>query len=170
MPTPIASVLGAVVELLNGTTGLSASLAEYSSSIQMTGIPQAQGIAPEAPIAEASYVPQEVEELQTKVVYPLCRVYCDQIKNDGKVKFRKFSGSYRVVVEITHSKDRLDGLSDTLQAAVDAVGEVYDKNQGNLADGMVLLPGYEVQVDAVRKGGMHYLQKARVISQLSWER
>ena len=128
------------------------------------------GPPPTAPSAEASHVPQEVEERQQKVAYPVCRVYCDQIRNTGKVKFRVFSGSYRVVVEVTHSQDRLEGLSDTLQTAADAVGDVFDRNQGNLGNGMVLQPGYEVQIDAVKKGGLHYIETARVISQLSWER
>jgi hypothetical protein len=35
---------------------------------------------------------------------------------------------------------------------------------------MVLQPGYEVQIDAVKQGGLHYIEKARVMSQLSWER
>lgn len=170
MPTPTVSVVNTTVDLLNGTTGLATTLTEYSTSIEITGIPVVGGPPPEAPTAEVSYVPQELDEQQAKVVYPVCRVYCDQIKNTGRVKFRKFSGSYRVVVEVTHSQDRLHGLSETLQATTDAVGEVFDKNQGNLGNGMVLLPGYEVQIDAVKKGGLHYVQKARVIGQLSWER
>ncbi len=170
MPTPTATVVQTAVDLLNAPNGLAESLSDYSATIQMTGMPLTGGPLPEAPTAEASHVPQELEEQQQKVAYPVCRVYCDQIRNNGKVKFRKFSGSYRVVVEVTHSQDRLEGLSDTLQTAADAVGDVFDRNHGNLGNGMVLQPGYEVQIDPVKKGGLHYIQKARVISQLSWER
>ena len=158
------------LDLLNGPDGLAQSLADYSTTIQMTGIPLTGGPLPGAPTAEASYVPQELEEQQRKLEYPVCRVYCDQIRNDGKVKFREFSGSYRVVVAVTHSQDRLEGLTETLQAAADAVADVFDRNQGNLGNGMVLQPGYEVQVDAVKKGGLHYIETARVMSQFSWER
>ena len=170
MPTPTATVLQMAVDLLNGQNGLAASLTGYSAPIVITGIPLTQGPPPSAPTAAASYIPQELEEQQTKIAYPVCRVYCDQIRNGGKVKFRKFSGSYRVVVEVTHSQDRLEGLNDTLQVTADAVGEAFDRNQGNLGNGMVLQPGYEVQIDPVKRGGLHYMQKARVISQFSWER
>ncbi len=170
MPTPTATVVQMAVDLLNATNGLAESLSEYSATIQMTGVALTGGPPPGVPVVEASHVPQELEEQQQKVAYPVCRVFCDQIRNNGKVKFRLFSGSYRVVVEVTHSQDRLEGLSDTLQAAVDAVGDVLDRNHGNLGNGMVLQPGYEVQIDAVKQGGLHYIEKARVISQLSWER
>ena len=86
------------------------------------------------------------------------------------MKFRKFSGSYRVVVEITHSQDRLAGLTDVLQATTDAVGDVLERNHGNVGNGMVLLPGYEAEIDDVKKGGLHYLQKSRVLWQMQWER
>jgi hypothetical protein len=121
-------------------------------------------------MAIVSHVPQELQEKQQKVVYPLCRIYCDQIQNTGKVKFRQFSGTYRVVVEITHSQDRLDGLTDRLQATTDAVSDVLDRSCGNLGNGMVLQPGYQAEIDAVKAGGLHYQQSARVKCLLSWER
>ncbi|MGO9240420.1 MAG: hypothetical protein ACLQBJ_06380 [Bryobacteraceae bacterium] len=170
MPTPTATVVQTALDLLNASDGLAESLADYSVTLQMAGIPLSGGPLPEAPTAEASYAPQELEEQQQKIAYPVCRVYCDQIRNNGKVKFREFSGSYRVVVAVTHSQDRLEGLTETLQAVADAVGDVFDRNQGNLGNGMVLEPGYEVQVEAVKKGGLHYIETARVVSQFSWER
>lgn len=160
MATPITQVLQMASSLLNAAEGLTASLTNYAELAPLT----------EAPVAMVSHAPQELQEKRQKVVYPLCRIYCDQIQNDGKVKFREFSGTYRVVVEVTHSQDSLDGLTNTLQATADAVSDVFDKNCGNLGDGMVLQPGYVAEFDAVKMGGLHYQQSARVKCLVSWER
>ncbi len=160
MATPIAQVLQIASNLLNAAGGLAASLTNYAALAPLT----------EAPAALVSHAPQELQEKRQKVIYPLCRIYCDQIQNDGKVKFREFSGTYRVVVEVTHSQDRLDGLTDTLQATTDAVSNVFDRNRGNLGEGMVLQPGYEAEFDAVKMGGLHYQQSSRVKVLVSWER
>jgi hypothetical protein len=159
MSTPIAQVLEMAAGLLNAAGGMATSLTNYSAPAPLT-----------APVAVVSHVPQELQEKQQKVVYPICRIYCDQIQNGGKVKFREFSGTYRVVVEVTHSQDRLEGLTDTLQATADAVSNVFDRNSGNLGEGMVLIPGYQAEIDAVKKGGLHYQQSARVTCAVSWER
>jgi hypothetical protein len=159
MSTPTAQVLEKAASLLNAAGGMATSLTNYSALAPLT-----------APMAVVSHVPQELQEKQQKVVYPICRIYCDQIQNEGKVKFREFSGTYRVVVEVTHSQDRLEGLTDTLQATTDAVSDVFDRNSGNLGEGMVLVPGYQAEIDAVKKGGLHYQQSARVKCAVSWER
>ena len=160
MATPIAQVLQTASDLLNGVAGLAASLESYAALAPLTA----------APLAMLSHAPEELQEKRQKVVYPLCRVYCDQIQNDAKVKFREFSGTYRVVVEVTHSQDRLDGLTETLHATADAVSSVFDRNCGNLGNGMVLQPGYIAEIDAVKTGGLHYQQSARVKCLVSWER
>ena len=160
MSTPTAQVLEKAASLLNAAGGMAASLTNYSTLAPLTA----------APVAVVSHVPQELQEKQQKVVYPICRIYCDQIQNEGKVKFREFSGTYRVVVEVTHSQDRLEGLTDTLQATTDAVSDVFDRSSGNLGEGMVLVPGYQAEIDAVKKGGLHYQQSARVKCAVSWER
>lgn len=160
MSTPTAQVLQRAVGLLNAAGGLAASLANYAALAPLVA----------APAAIVSHVPQELQEKQQKIAYPVCRIYCDQIQNEGKVKFREFSGTYRVVVEITHSQDRLEGLTETLQATTDAVSDVFDRNSGNLGGGMVLLPGYQAEIDAVKLGGLHYQQSARVKCLVSWER
>jgi mRNA-degrading endonuclease toxin of MazEF toxin-antitoxin module len=160
MSTPTAQVLQTAASLLNSDAGLATSLTNYATLALVTT----------TPVALVSQVPLELQEKQQKIVYPICQIYCDQIQNAGKVKFREFSGTYRVVVEVTHSQDRLDGLTDTLQAAADAVSDVFDRNSGNLGNGMVLKPGYVAEIDAVKKGGLHYQQSARVKCQVSWER
>jgi len=160
MSTPTAQVLQKTANMLNAAGGLAASLTDYAVLTALMA----------APVAVVSHVPQDLQEKQQKSVYPICRVYCDQIHNDGKVKFRQFSGTFQVVVEVTHSQDRLEGITDTLQATADAVSDVLDRNSGNLGDGMVLQPGYQAEFAEVKKGGLHYQQSARVKCMVSWER
>jgi hypothetical protein len=160
MGAPTASVLAKTVQLLNATSGLTAAITGYAALSTLQS----------APVAQSSYVPEELQEQSTKVSYPSCRVYCDEVQNKGNVKFREFSGDYQMVAEVTHSQDRLGGLTEMLQATADAVGAVLESNQGNLGDGMVLQPGYEVRTTAVAKGGLNYLQRAKVVFRMSWER
>jgi hypothetical protein len=160
MPTPIQKVLELASGMLNAANGLAQSLTTYTALAPLMT----------APAAMVSNAPMELQEKRQKVTYPACRIYCDQVQNDGRVKFRRFSGTYRVVAEITHSQDRLEGLTETLQATADAVGDVFDRNGGNLGDSMVLLPGSVTEIDGVKTGGLHYQQTARVKCLVSWER
>ena len=165
MPTPTATVVQTAVDLLNGTNGLAQSLLEYSATIQMTGVTLMGGAPPGVPVVEASHVPQELEEQQQKVAYPVCRVFSAGIARAGEPA----AGVSPPLIVFHYGSKRSLYLA-LLQAAADAVGDVFDRNHGNLGNGMVLQPGYEVQIDAVKQGGLHYIEKARVISQLSWER
>ena len=58
-----------------------------------------------------------------------------KVQNLGNVKFREFAGNYQMVAEVTHSQDRLDGLTEMLQATADAVGAVLESSRGTSATG-----------------------------------
>ena len=70
MGAPTASVLAKTTQLLNATTGLPAAITGYAvlSALQS------------APVAQLSYVPEELAEQRAKVSYPSCRVYCERCR------------------------------------------------------------------------------------------
>ena len=51
----------------------------------------------------------ELVERAGAVKYPLVSVYCEKVVNDLREKFRSFSGSVQMAIEVRHSQDRLEG-------------------------------------------------------------
>src|SRR4029434_8183944 len=45
-------------------------------------------------------------------------VYCEKIVNGLREKFRTFSGTVQMAMEVRHSQDRLEGLQDRLDICV----------------------------------------------------
>lgn len=97
---------------------------------------------------------------------PSFNIYVDRVKNQMGEKFRSFSGTVQVVVEVRVTQDRIDGLTETLQLYADAVTTVIENNRGDLGDGYFLTGGYDVTFDAVKRGGLNLQQIARVTCEL----
>ena len=89
------------------------------------------------------------------MTYPSLNVYCEKIANTLKEKFRSFSGSVQMTIEVRHSQDRLDGLQDALELYVDSVTQVLDAERGDWGSGMFYAGGYEVTLATDR---CHVLQ------------
>lgn len=94
--------------------------------------------------------------------YPAAVLYCDKLTNTLKEKFRTFSGTARVVLEIRHSQDRVENLETTLQHYVDASCQVLDSERGDWGGGLYYAGGYEVAFAGVKKGGRQLIQTARI--------
>jgi hypothetical protein len=107
-------------------------------------------------------VAADVAEKTASVKYPVLHIYCDRVVNSLKEKFRVFSGTADMKVEIRVSHDRIEELEERLQLYVEAVTEVLDRNRGEWNRGMFYTGGYEVQFGAVKHGGKHFLQIAKV--------
>jgi len=107
-------------------------------------------------------VAADLAERSGTVRYPVMQVYCEKIVNSMAEKFRTFSGTVEMAVELRHSSDRLEGLQDGLEAAADAVTQILDASRGDWGDGMYYSGGYQVAFGAVKRGGKNFLQVAKV--------
>ena len=107
-------------------------------------------------------VSPEIAEKSTGAVYPTFHVYCDKVNNVLREKFRKFSGTARMTVEVRASQDRLEMLEQRLGVYVDAVTAVLDANRGDWGLGMFYTGGYDIAIAPVRQGGRNFLQIAKV--------
>ena len=67
-----------------------------------------------------------------------------------------------MVVEVRVSQDRLEELQRNLEAYVEAVGEVLDRNRGGWGEGLFYAGGYEATFGPVKHGGKNFLQVAKV--------
>jgi hypothetical protein len=142
--------------LLEAESGLAASLEALKDIYG-----QAE-IAPECVRALFARVPPEMQEKSTGLRYPQVHVYCDKLESQRTERFRRFSGVMRMVVEVRVSQDRLEGITEKLHWWVDAVREVVERKAGCVGGVMYLDGDYQVSIEAVRKGGLNYLQVGKI--------
>ena len=150
-----------LARILQGETGIGFSIAQISDreNFALPAIEDSQIVT--------RNVAADLAEKTASVKYPLLHVYCDKVVNNLKEKFRTFSGTANMNVEIRVSHDHIEELETRLQLYVDAVTEVLDRNRGEWNRGMYFTGGYEVQFGAVKKGGKHFLQIAKVQFELN---
>ena len=145
-----------LARILQGEAGIGFSIGQISERESF-----------ELPLIEDSQivtrnVAADLAEKTASVKYPLLHVYCDRVVNSLKEKFRIFSGTARMNVEIRVSHDRIEELEMRMQLYVEAVTEVLERNRGEWNRGMFYTGGYEVQFGAMKKGGKHFIQIAKV--------
>jgi hypothetical protein len=145
-----------VMRLITGVGGLNSSLAALTQADQALAGPldMAQ--------VRAQNVAAELAERSSMVKYPVVHVYCEKVTNRLTEKFRTFSGTAQMTIEIRHSQDRLEGLQDSLQLYTDAATQVLAVNRGDWGDGMFYGGGYEASFGAVKQGGKNFIQVAKV--------
>lgn len=103
----------------------------------------------------------ELAERSAPTRYPCIHVYCERVSNLLREKYRRFSGTARMTVEIRNSLDRLDGLEEQVRLYADAIAQVLDSNRGDWGDGVFYPGGYEVTFGPVKQGGKNFLQMAK---------
>ncbi|HWC99464.1 MAG TPA: hypothetical protein VG456_22045 [Candidatus Sulfopaludibacter sp.] len=104
----------------------------------------------------------DLAERGEPVVYPAVNVYCEKIVNGLTEKFRRFSGTLQMGIEVRHSQDRLAGLQDRLEVSVDSLMQTLDTARGDWGDGMYYAGGYQAAFTAAKQGGKNYLQTAKI--------
>jgi hypothetical protein len=142
--------------LLRAPAGLQAGLA---------AIAQANRV--ELPLIElgqiiSQNVPAEVIEKSAGTKYPAFHIYCEKLQNTLREKFRQFSGTATLSVDVRVTHDRLEGLDQRLQWYVDALTDVLDTNRGDWDNGLFYTGGYTVTFQPVKHGGKNFLQTAKV--------
>lgn len=109
----------------------------------------------------AQNVSPELVERSTGMQYPTYFLYCEKLNNTLREKFRQFSGTATLSVEVRVTHDRLERVAGAIHLYVDALTETLDANRGDWGDGQFYTGGYQVSFSAVKPGGKHYLQVAK---------
>ncbi|MEO7651384.1 MAG: hypothetical protein ABIZ80_13045 [Bryobacteraceae bacterium] len=107
-------------------------------------------------------VSQELVERSVDLRYPTLHLYCERVSNTLREKFRTFSGSVQMALEVRVSHDRLEGLDQRLQVYVDVVTRILDQNRGDWGSGMFYTGGYEALFEPVKRGGKNFIQTGKV--------
>jgi hypothetical protein len=156
MTPQIGSVAaGLVVQRLTGSSGANANLASLTQ-----GLPGIPALNPGQ--IRTGNIAADLAERSTTVRYPAANVYCEKIVNSQAEKFRTFSGTIQMAIDLRHSTDRVDNLQSHLETYADAVMGVLDVSSGDWGGGMYYGGGYQVAFGPVKQGGKNFIQTAKI--------
>ncbi|MCP5112751.1 MAG: hypothetical protein GY953_18145 [bacterium] len=149
-----------LLSLLRAGSGMAASIGQISvrEGAVLPEVEPSQIVSGNASV--------ELAEKGHRLRYPALLVYCDKLTNSLKEKFRRFSGTARLNVEIRVSHGTLEGMERTLQLYVNAVTEVLYNSRGDWGRGISYGGGYQVEFGAAKAGGKNFLQTAKVVLDL----
>ena len=106
--------------------------------------------------------PIELYEKTTTVAYPIATVYCERVKNSQAEKFRMFSGSAALVLEIRISGARAELLDTELSLYVEAACHVLDASRGPWTGIGTYAGAYDIKFQPTRAGGKHFTKSAQI--------
>jgi hypothetical protein len=157
MTAKIGSAVAAkVIGRITGPAGVNSTLAALTQTDQNLAGPlnaaQVRSLNAAADLAERG----------STVKYPAVNVYCEQIVNQMTEKFRMFSGTVQMAIEVRHSQDRIEGLQDSLDLYADAIMAVLNANRGDWGDGAFYGGAYKVAFGAVKQGGKNFIQIMKI--------
>jgi hypothetical protein len=145
-----------LVQLMSSPSGLNMSIAALA---------QAEGV-PLSPVPATRFftdnVSSDVAEKSTDLKYTAVYIYCEKIVNDLKEKFRAFSGTLQMQIDVRVSQDRLEGMDRMSQLYSDAVTQILDANRGDWGQGLFFSGAYEITFGPVKHGGRNFIKSAAV--------
>ena len=107
-------------------------------------------------------VAAELAERSDALQYPTIYVYCEKAVNSLAEKFRSFSGSVQMAIELRHTSEKLAGLQEELEQAADAATNVLSASRGDWGDGAYYAGAYQVAFGTIKRGGKNFAQTAKV--------
>jgi hypothetical protein len=156
MPKLGSEATAKTIAVITGPKGMNAGLAALAAADR--------ALAPA--LASAQVRPQnaapDLVDQSRSVKYPDVSVYCEKIANTMTEKFRVFSGSAQMTVEVRHSSEGLAGLQDALELYADSVMQSLDAARGDWGSGMFYAGGYDVAFGAVKRGGRNFIQTTKI--------
>lgn len=150
-----SAVTASVLTLLTTPSGADLKLNELARA------QGARGDVARHSIAISNSAPELVERT-ARAKYPALQIYCDKLTNALKEKYRVFSGTAHVTVEVHYSQERLEGMDSGLQAYTDAVCQMLDQARGDWQQGTYYAGGYEVAFAAIKAAGQGFRQTAKI--------
>jgi hypothetical protein len=143
-----------LLELLRANDGIAAVCEELRST--------AEDGPREDPAVLEQHISADLAEKAATVKYPVLHVYCDRVANKLTEKFRTFSGTASIVLELRVTHDHVTDLQRNLAFYVDALTEFLHRRRGDWGGGAFYTGGYDVAIQPVKRGGKNYLQAAAI--------
>jgi hypothetical protein len=149
-----------IMSILTAQAELNGSLAALAEAAGMSLPPLA------ASQILAQNISADLAGRASDIKYPTFHIYCEKLSNVLREKFRTFSGTASMAIEVRVSQDRTDGLQDAVQVYLDAVTELLDQSRGDWGGGMFYSGGYEAAIEPIKRGGRNFIQVAKVTFQV----
>ena len=146
--------------LLSAPSGLNTNLAILAQADSVLASP----ILPKQLVTEN--VSYEIAEKSLDQKYTAVYIYCDTITNTLTEKFRSFSGTLEMTIDVRVSQDRLEGIDQACQLYTAAVTQTLNQNRGDWGQGLFYAGRYEVSFGAVKHGGRNFIKSAKISVQL----
>ena len=148
-------------EVLTAPNGLNTSLAALAQSESVTVSPIS------ATNLFTDNVSSDIAEKTVEPKYTAIYIYCDKMANTLTEKFRSFSGTLQMTIDVRVSQDRLDGIDQVSQLYTAAVTQTLDQNRGDWGQGLFYAGRYEVSFGPVKHGGRNFIKSAKISVQLN---
>ena len=152
-----SAITGKVIQRLMATTrGVNATLDSLTAG----------ALIPPGPIEpgqiRSGNIASDLAEKSATIRYPTANIYCEKIVNSQLEKFRTFSGTLQMAIDLRHSEDRLENVQSHLETYTDAVTGVLNSSSGDWGGGMYYTGGYQVAFGPVKHGGKNFIQTAKI--------
>lgn len=104
----------------------------------------------------------DLADAASKSVYPAVYLWCSRLENRLEVKFTAFSGRATLVAEARVSQETVAELDGSAERFAEAVTDTLAEHHGSWTAELAFDGRYEVKFGAVERGGVGYLQAARI--------
>jgi hypothetical protein len=128
---------------------------------QLTGMKLNPPLSPLSTILQLS-APVDTYEKTATVRYPVATVYCDRLRNTQAEKFRTFSGTASLAIDIRVSGARAEDLDIGLNSYVEATCRALEGARGPWTDIGVYAGAYDVKFQPARPGGKQFTKSAHI--------
>ncbi|MBZ5590645.1 MAG: hypothetical protein LAP39_00300 [Acidobacteriia bacterium] len=111
-------------------------------------------------------VSSDIADRSIEQKYTAVYIYCDKLANALTEKFRSFSGTIDMTIDVRVSQDRLEGIDRASQVYAAAVTQTLNQNRGDWGQGLFFAGRYEVSFGPVKHGGRNFIKSAKISIQL----
>jgi len=147
-------------ELLTAPSGLNTNLATLAQGESVSLSP----VLPNQLFTEN--VSSDIAERSVEPQYTAVYIYCNKIENALTEKFRSFSGTIEMTIDVRVSQDRLEDIDQASQLYSTGVTQTLDQNRGDWGQGLFFAGRYEVSFGPVKHGGRNFIKSAKISIQL----
>jgi len=149
-----------LIQFLVAPGGLNAAIAAVAQAenVVLAPVPTQQIFA--------ENVSSDIAEKSGETKYTALYIYCDKIMNTLNEKFRTFSGTLQLEVDVRVSQDRLEGIDRVSQLYTDAVTQTLGQVRGDWGQGVFYAGTYEISFGQVKHGGRNFIKSAKILLQV----
>lgn len=107
-------------------------------------------------------IPPNLADLGANSRYPAVYLWCEKLENRLERKFTSFSGRVTLAAEARVSSETIEGLGNSAARMAEALADVLAAHHGSWTEELAFDGRYDAVFGPVERGGLNYLQTARL--------